>query len=78
MKNIFFLLILFKINISLKIISFPLKLQFTKYSYLLYSSYNATNYINENFKKDLTFEMNIGTPSQKIDVYIIPILLVLN
>ena len=72
MKNIFFLLILFKINISLKILSFPLKLQFTKYSYLLYSSYNATDYINENFKKELTFEMKIGTPSQKIDIYINP------
>ena len=74
MKNTFFLLILFKINISLKILSFPLKLQFTKYSYLLYSSYNATDYINENFKKEFTFEMNIGTPSQKIEILILHVL----
>ena len=72
MKHIFILLIFFKINISSKIISLPIKLKFTKYNYLLYSSYNAIDFINENFKKELIVEMNIGTPPQKINAYINP------
>ena len=65
---IFFL----KIYICSKIISFPLKLKFQKYNYLAYSSYNSTNFLNDNYKKELIVEMNIGTPAKKINVFLNP------
>ena len=39
---------------------------------MLYSSYNSSHFINEYYKKELILEMNIGTPSQKINANINP------
>ena len=72
MNSILIIFFSLKIYICSKIISFPLKLKFQKYNYLAYSSYNSTNFLNDNYKKELIVEMNIGTPAKKINVFLNP------
>ena len=69
--NSFILLILFFIEINSKIISFPFKYNSTKNNYN-YNSYNSSNFLNDYYKKELLIQMNIGTPSQKINAYLNP------
>ena len=68
MNKIILFLILIKLNTCTKILTFPLKLKFPTYNYMQYGSYNSTNFLKDNYKKDLIIEMNIGTPPQKIDI----------
>ena len=72
MNKIILFLILIKLNTCTKILTFPLKLKFPTYNYMQYGSYNSTNFLKDNYKKDLIIEMNIGTPPQKIDIYVNP------
>ena len=70
MNKIILFLILIKVNTCSKILTFPFKLKFPKYNYMEYGSYTAFNFLKDNYKKDLIIEMNIGTPSQRIDIYV--------
>ena len=70
MKNSYIILLLIWLKLCLiksKIISIPFKFKETKSSYYIY---NSTDFLNENFKKDLVLQMKIGTPFQKIDTYL--------
>ena len=64
-----FLLILLLIYITTcsKIITIPFKLEFKKSSYVGYNSYS---FLNENYKKNVFLELNIGTPSQKVTTFL--------
>ena len=72
MNSLIILIISLKLTICSKLIKIPLILQFTKVNYNLYSYYNASHFLNDNYKKEITLEINIGTPSQKIKAYINP------
>ncbi len=72
MNEIILFLILIKLFICSKILAFPLKLKFPSYNYMQYSTYNSFNILKDNYKKELIIEMNIGTPPQKIDIYVNP------
>ena len=65
-NNIYYIFISFVIinilNPILTTISIPFTLKFIN-SYLYY---NSSYYLNDNFKKNLLLELNIGTPPQKI------------
>ena len=64
-----YLLIILLINIAVcsKIITIPFKIEFKKSSYI---GYNSFSFLNENYKKDLIIELNIGTPPQKVTTYL--------
>ena len=64
-----YILILLLTNIAIcsKIITIPFKIEFKKSSY---AGYNSFSFLNENYKKDLIIELNIGTPSQKVTTYL--------
>ena len=68
---IILLLTSFKINYASdsysKMIIIPFKFTYHKSSSF---SYNATSYLNENYKKKLILELNLGTPLQKINAYL--------
>ena len=64
-----YILILLLINITIcsKIITIPFKLEYKKSSYV---GYNSFSFLNENYKKNLILELNIGTPSQKVTSFL--------
>ena len=64
-----YLIILLLINIAIcsKIITIPFRIEYKKSSYF---GYNSFSFLNENYKKDLILELNIGTPSQKVTSYL--------
>ena len=63
-SHIILSLFLLKLYISSKIITFPFKFQtIQSNSY----SYNSSTFLNENLKKNLIIELNIGTPPKKIN-----------
>ena len=55
--------------INSKIISIPFQFQSIKRNYL---SFSSSDFIDEFYKKVLILELNIGTPSQKINAYLNP------
>ena len=68
--NSYLLLLLFLLKINLicsKSISIPFKFKYIKSSYY---AYNSTYFLNEYYKRELLLQMNIGTPSQKINAYL--------
>ena len=73
MNLIILFFILIKTTFFSKIITFPLKIQFPKCNYMSYGSYNSSDFIKENYKKNLRIEMTIGSPPQKIEAYVNPI-----
>jgi len=58
-----FLLTLLHFRLSLSIISIPFKLNISND----YKSYNSTDFYNAYFNRSIFLEMNIGTPSKKIN-----------
>jgi len=58
-----FILILLHFNITLSIISIPFKLNISNVS----KSYNSTEFYNAYFNRSIFLEMNIGTPSKKLN-----------
>ena len=71
MNLILFIILIQTCSFS-KIIIFPLKIQFPKCNYMSYGSYNSSDFIKENYKKNLRIEMTIGSPPQKIEAYVNP------
>ena len=67
MKSYIVLLILLKIIICSKIISIPFSFEFKKSGYY---NYDSINFLNENYYKNFLLELNIGTPSQKVNAII--------
>ena len=59
-----FILILLYLPLSLSIISIPFKLNISNAS----KFYNSTDFYNNYFNRSILLEMNIGTPSKKINV----------
>ena len=58
-----FILILLYLPLSLSIISIPFKLNISNIS----KFYNSTDFYNDYFNRSILLEMNIGTPSNKIN-----------
>ena len=58
-----FIVILLYLPLSLSIISIPFKLNISN----VYKSYNPADFYNVFFKRSIFIEMNIGTPSKKIN-----------
>ena len=58
-----FILILLYLPLSLSIISIPFKLNISNVS----KFYNSTDFYNDYFNRSILLEMNIGTPSKKIN-----------
>ena len=65
------ILLLYLIETNSKIISFPFKYNSAKIDYN-YKSYNSSNFLNDYYTKELLIQMDIGTPSQKINAYLNP------
>ena len=65
------LLILFLFyNVNFQIISFPFK--FDILSHHNYNNYNSTYFLEDYFQKDIIIDLNIGTPSQKVNAKLNP------
>ena len=63
------ILLLYLIETNSKIISFPFKYSSTKNNNN-YNFYNSSHFLNDYFIKELLIQMDIGTPSQKINAYL--------